>query len=72
MSSDQVCRRSCPEHRVEGHTSGTDSGANRSVSRAVKHVVLAVIAGNPLLNEWVRGNDSQEHQADDKGNKNVH
>ena len=26
---------------------------------------------DPLLNEWVRGNDSQEHQADDKGNKNV-
>jgi hypothetical protein len=34
-------------------------------------VVFAVVAGNPLLNEWVRRNDSQEDEAYDERNQDV-
>ena len=53
MRRDQVGARRGPQHRVERDAGRADRGAGRGVARAVGHVVLALVAGDPRLDEGV-------------------
>ena len=54
---DDVRARGGPQDCVERDAGGTDSGAGRGVARAVSDVVLALVAGDPRLDEGVDGDE---------------
>ncbi|COW33843.1 Uncharacterised protein [Mycobacterium tuberculosis] len=55
LQRDDVVHRRESEHHIEGDRHGADRGAHRNVPWPLQQVVMRVVAGKPLLQEWVGG-----------------
>ncbi|MBG9887282.1 hypothetical protein ABE10_12235, partial [Bacillus toyonensis] len=67
VSGDEVGRGSGPQHGVEDHTRHADRGACRCGARTLSDVVLALVAGDPRLDEGVeRDEDDEDPQHGDR------
>ena len=60
VGGDQVVATADPEQAVEGDERGADTGPGRHVARPVQQVVLALVAGDPALDERIERDQRDE------------
>ena len=73
LDRDEVVASGEEEHEVHRDAGHADGGAGRGVARAVEQVVLALVTGDPGLDERVGADDApHDRQQQDRAREDVH